>query len=238
MKGCRARFLSRRASFVGLVGAALLTPGPVSAQAVVDRVAVRFSAPETGGPGSPRFVFERELAFEARLEALADPQRGNRSPSLAFEPRHVRAALERHIGETLLSSFRVYPKPGPREMEERAGAAREALLQAIGGPEALRMAMGAEKIGPGDVARVLSRRARASLYLDSTARSSVEPSDSQLRAMHAAGQTPWPSRPFAEVLVPLRHWYLATRLRAVVSSFYESARARLRVEYPSVPAGD
>jgi hypothetical protein len=40
---------------------------------LLDRVVVRWSAPETGGPGKPQFIFERELAFEARLESLMDP---------------------------------------------------------------------------------------------------------------------------------------------------------------------
>ena len=41
-------------------------------RATIDRVAVRYYAPETGGSGHPRFVSERMLAFEARLDALAD----------------------------------------------------------------------------------------------------------------------------------------------------------------------
>ncbi len=34
---------------------------------VVDRVAVRFFGPETGGPEHPRFVLQRPLAYQARL---------------------------------------------------------------------------------------------------------------------------------------------------------------------------
>ncbi len=50
--------------------------GSLGAEPVlVDRAVVRFEAPETGGARRPRFVFERELAFEARLEALSDPDR-------------------------------------------------------------------------------------------------------------------------------------------------------------------
>ena len=36
-----------------------------------DRTSVRFVSPETGGPAHPRFVLQRVLAFEARLEAMA-----------------------------------------------------------------------------------------------------------------------------------------------------------------------
>lgn len=215
-----------------LWGTASMQPAPAAAQVAIDRVAVRFSAPDTGGPGAPRFIFERELAFEASLEALADPQPPNSLSAPAFELRHVRTALERHIGEALLSSLRIHPEPEPREMEARTGAARVALVQAIGGLEALDLAMSAEKMGSGDLARLLSRRARASLYIDRMVRPAVEPSDAELRALHAVGQTPWPREPFADVLAPLRRWYLATRLRTAVSAFYESARARLTIEYP------
>ena len=50
-----------------------------NATTLVDRAVVRFDAPETGGIAHPRFVFERELAFEARLEALGDSDRTERA---------------------------------------------------------------------------------------------------------------------------------------------------------------
>ena len=37
---------------------------------LVDRVVVRWYAPELGGVAKPQFIFERELSFEARLEAF------------------------------------------------------------------------------------------------------------------------------------------------------------------------
>src|SRR5260370_40508804 len=64
------------------------------ARAVVDRAVVRFYAPEVGGTAQPRFVSERTLAFEARLEAIAD-----RPGSVGdrYDGRHVRAALDHHV---------------------------------------------------------------------------------------------------------------------------------------------
>src|SRR5688500_7932602 len=50
-------------------------PGAVNAPVLLDRAVVRYTAPETGGNRSPRFIYERVLAFQARLEALADPDR-------------------------------------------------------------------------------------------------------------------------------------------------------------------
>jgi hypothetical protein len=145
-------------------------PAPVSgAQPVLevplDRVAVRFTAPETGGIGKPQFIFERELAFEARLEALTDA--GVRpTVETPYLERHVRAALERHMAEVLLQSLEVTPEPTPRDVELRIRSARLTLQQQLGGAAELDRASQAEGISPSEVSRLLSRRARASLYLD------------------------------------------------------------------------
>ncbi|HEY3595246.1 MAG TPA: hypothetical protein VGL13_15275, partial [Polyangiaceae bacterium] len=72
---------------------------------------VRFDAPESGGQAHPQFIFERELAFEARLEALADQGRADRSRP--YIERHVRAALERHVAEELLAHLAMDPEPTP-----------------------------------------------------------------------------------------------------------------------------
>src|SRR5690348_6967919 len=91
-------------------------PEPPARTAVIDRVVVRWHAPETGGPSRPQFIFERELAFEARLESLADPD-----PELgAYHDRHVRSALDRHIGETLLASLATVPPPDEKTIATRA----------------------------------------------------------------------------------------------------------------------
>src|ERR1700735_1356275 len=73
-----------RGALAAVVSAILVaTAGPLAAQesggpaapgsvdrAVLDRVAVRFYAPETGGTSRPRFITERTLSFEARLVAM------------------------------------------------------------------------------------------------------------------------------------------------------------------------
>ena len=67
----------KRSLALGLALSSCVLTGSLGAEPVlVDRAVVRFEAPETGGARRPRFVFERELSFEARLEALADPDRG------------------------------------------------------------------------------------------------------------------------------------------------------------------
>src|SRR5688572_16782788 len=96
-------------ALAALISALVLLVAAADASAAsvrLDRAVVRFVAPETGGARSPRFVYERSLAFEARIEALADPDRapGETRP---YRERHVRAALERHVAETLLSSLKI-----------------------------------------------------------------------------------------------------------------------------------
>src|SRR5262245_63856048 len=54
---------------------------------VIDRAVVRFSASEAGGKERPYFIYERELAFEARLQALSDP--AFRPGQEAFRRHHL-----------------------------------------------------------------------------------------------------------------------------------------------------
>lgn len=195
---------------------------------LLDRVAARFTSPETGGITRPRFVFERELAFEARLEALQDA--GYRVTLEApYLDRHVRAALERHMAEVLLGSLEITPEPTEAELEARAGAARISLLQQVGGAAALEAARDAEGISPGELRDLLARRARASLYLDRMVATMLTPSDTELRIVHRTTRTPFSAQAYEDVAPLLRHWYIAQRLNVAVRAFYEGARSRIRV---------
>jgi hypothetical protein len=194
----------------------------------LDRVAARFTSPETGGITRPRFVFERELAFEARLEALQDT--GYRaSVEAPYLDRHVRAALERHMAEVLLGSLEITPEPTEAELEARASAARVSLVQQVGGPAALEAARDAEGISPGEVRDLLERRARASLYLDRMVATMLTPSDTELRIVHRTTRTPFSAQAYEDIAPLLRHWYIAQRLNVAVRAFYEGARSRIRV---------
>lgn len=194
----------------------------------VDRAAVRFTAPETGGVDKPRFIFERELAFEARLEALADT--GFRMTTEApYLDRHVRAALERHMAEVLLGSLEINPEPTARDVDKRVDAARLSLIQQAGGQLALEEARRAEGIGVEEIGRLLARRARASLYLDRMVATMLTPSDTELRIVHRTTRTPYSSEPYEAVAPVLSRWYVAQRLNVAVRAFYEGARSRIRM---------
>lgn len=193
-----------------------------------DRAVVRFTAPETGGVLSPRFIFERELAFEARIEALADSSFVP-TAELPYLDSHVRAALERHVAETILETLEVTPQPTPQDIQRRVNGAQASLSQRVGGAEALGAAAKAEGLGAAEVYRILQRQARASLYLDRMVAPMLRPSDAELQSMHQSGRTPFTKQPFDEIKLPLRRWYVARRLTSALLDYYEGARSRLKL---------
>jgi hypothetical protein len=204
--------------------AALVRPG---AAPLVDRVVVRWYAPETGGVEHPQFVFERELAFEARLEALADP---DTEPG-PYSDRHVRAALDRHIAETLLSHLPIVPAPLPREIAARAEAARGVLEQRTHGRARVEAAATAEGISSDEIDTLLRRQARASLYLDRMVAPMLEPSELELRALLRSGATPFSGQPFERVQPVLERWVVGQRVSQAVEAFSQNARPRLTITF-------
>ena len=205
----------------------LAAASAVAAPAELDRVVVRFASRETGGIGSPRFIFERQLAFEARIEALAEG--GEPEGDEPYRSRHVRAALERHIAETVLESLASDAAPKEADVAARMDQARIALVERVGGLIALTEAAHAEGIADSEVSRLLRRQALASLYLDRMIAPMLDPSEAELRAIHQTQRTPFSGRPFAEIEPALRRWYVEGRLAAALESFYDGLRARLSV---------
>jgi hypothetical protein len=216
------------------LAALLLTPpsaraepaaAPAAPVTLLDRVVVRWYAPETGGPAKPQFIFERELAFEARLESMTDP---DPEPG-PYRDRHVRAALDRHIAETLLSSLPVVPPPKPREIALRAEAARGILEQRVHGRDRLIAAAAAEGITSDEIDTLLRRQARASIYLDRMVAPMLEPNLVELRDLHRSGATPYKDQPFDDIAPTIARWYVGQRLSQAVETYYVNARARVSI---------
>jgi hypothetical protein len=192
---------------------------------LLDRVVVRWFAPELGGASMPQFIFERELAFEARLESLADPE-----PEIGpYRNRHVRAALDRHIAETLLASLPTVPRPRPREVAQRAEEARAILEQRVQGRDRLIAAAAAEGISSDELDGLLRRQARASLYIDRMVAPMLEPNPADLRDLQSGGATPFKGRPFEEVAPALTRWYVGQHLSQAVETYFLNARARITI---------
>ena len=192
----------------------------------LDRVVVRFYAPETGGVERPRFISERRLAFEARLEALADQDRGSDD---AYRERHVSAALERHISEVLLASLRIEPEPSEAVMTRQLELARKLMSDRVGGDDVLGAAQRAEGISNAELSSLLRRQARASLYLDRMVAPMLRPSDAELEAIQRSAPAALQNEPFVRVRPLLLRWYVSRRLASAMSSFFQEARTRVTV---------
>ncbi len=220
----------RRAAAAICFVAACATATPASAQpgVEVDRVVVRFESPELGGADLPQFVFARELAFEARLEALAEARRGFLS-TVSFEDRHLRSALERHIAEVILQRLPAEPPISNEDLRLRSVSTWLELEQRVGGRSPLLSAATAEGLEQEDLHELVLRQARASLYLDRMVLPLLEPSNAELRDALITEPTPFRGQPFDQVATPLRHWYVEDRVVSALASFYQSARARIRI---------
>ncbi len=198
---------------------------------LIDRVVVRWHAPDTGGPAKPQFIFERELAFEARLEALADP---DPEPG-PYHDRHVRAALERHIAESLLAARPIVPAVDPKVVAQRAEAARAILEQRVKGHANLLAAEAAEGIGSDELDALLRRQARASLYLDKMVAPMLEPSELELRELWRTGSTPFKDQPFDQVKTVLSRWYVGQRLAKETEADFQKVRSRVVISISRRP---
>lgn len=227
----RAVIAAAFASALSLSSPAARAELPKGAPVLLDRVLVRWHAPETGGPAKPQFIFERELSFEARLESLAspDPEPG------AYHDRHVRAALERHIAEVLLSSLPILPAPEAKLIAARAQVAREILEQRVHGRDRLQEAARAEGIGDAELHALFERQARASLYLDKMIAPMLEPSEIELRDLFRTGSTPFKDMPFEQAMKPLARWYVGQRLMQALDTYFQNARARVVMSVARLP---
>jgi len=220
------------------VAVALLAPqasADVVSRAVVDRVAVRFHAPETGGTARPRFVTERTLAFEARIEALLES--GQDLPHGGYPERFVRSALEHDVAQQILASLADKliadspPDRRPRadELAQVRADVAAALLERLGGRARVDQVARAEQLDPAEVDGLLAREAMAAWYLDRAVTPLLHPTDEQLRDVYRTSAHPYRGQPFARVRAPLERWFVVERLRVAESAFLQSARARVKI---------
>ena len=192
---------------------------------LIDRVVVRWYADEIGGAAQARSILSRELAFEARLEALAE----GAQPDEPLLDRHIREALDRHIAESLLAALPISPHPTPKDVADRAESARRILAQQCGGNDRIARAAALEGISSDEYSTLLRRRARASLYLDRMIAPMLEPTEQELRDFHASGATKLSSEPFDEVIEEVRRVFIASRLRDAIDEFFQNARSRITI---------
>jgi hypothetical protein len=227
----------RAAGFAAL--SALIAAGPAVAETaptrtVLDRAVARFYAPETGGAARPRFVEQRTLAFEARLEAMAEKPEGIGD---GYQDRHVRAALEHHVGEEVLASLAhkliggspANRRPSDADLARVRQDLADALFERLGGKTQVEAAATAEQLDALELDSILRRQALAAWYLDRAVSPLLQPSDEQLREVYRTSTHPYRGRPFDEIRPELARWFLMERVRAAETAFYQGARTRVVV---------
>jgi hypothetical protein len=226
--GGRLRWLAAAAACSLAVSAPALADvaAPPPEGTVVDWVAARFYALETGGAARPRFVTERVLAFEARLEALREQEVS--SPD-AYQERHVRAALETHVAEELLSLLLIEREPSSQELTMAMGSMRGALVARVGGADSLRAVEAAEGIEESEVEAIVRRQARAAIYVDRAVEPILHPSEEELRELFRTSAHPFRDRPFERAQSDLTGWLVAERLRQAAVTFLQAARTRVKI---------
>ena len=234
----KRRTAGRTAVFVALAAAASIAPSRASAEAqphaVVDRPVVRFFAPEIGGADQPRFVDERVLAFEARLQAIEERQDGIGD---GYEDRQIRSALERHVSEEMLSLLAgkliagspPWQRPAKSELDRIGDSLGATLYDRVGGAGRVHAAAAAEGLDPSEVDALLRRQALAAWYIHRAVTPVLEPSEEQLREGFRTSTHPYRGQPFDAVREPFRRWFVLERLRAAEGAFFQSARTRMRI---------
>ena len=202
--------------------------------ASVDRTAVRFFAPEIGGVAHPRFIFQRVLAFEARLAEMDETYEGNGE---SYGERDVREAIERHVAEEILASLadrliaEAAPEKRPTSAELAAveGEVGAAFIERVGGRSRLDASAQAEGIERAEVDAILRRAARAAFYVDRSITPILHPSDDQLRNVFRTSAHPYRGQPFERVRAELERWFVIERTRVAESAFLQAARSRVRI---------
>ena len=221
------------------VAAAVLAPASIEAASAssfttLDRTVARFSDPEAvDASAGARFVMMRELILEAWLLAY------ERSPGArpgGFDDKELRAALERHVIEEVLSQ-RLPSATAEARLAAEVPDTRAVQAIAVGGDEqlagALRDANGRATGGALELQAILQRRARAQLYLELTVAQPVELNEAELRAAYVKAPDVLAKRPFDEATPGLRSYLRAQRLREAAQAYYQAVRTRLRLEVVS-----
>lgn len=193
-------------------------------RAVVDRVVVRFFSPETGGITKPRFITERVLAFEARIEAVAEG-----APDDAREERFLRTAIDRHVAEEMLANLMIERGSEPKDLLALTADARKALADRVGGEAALRSFAAREGLDDDEVVTMVRRKVRAAYYIDRALAPILHPSEEELREAFRTSLHPYRTGKFEEVQEPLRRWVVYERLRVAEVAFLQAARSRVRI---------
>ena len=200
----------------------------------IDRTAVRFYAPETGGTDHPLYILERTLAFETRLEAMTDPGAPAGEP---YPERELRSAMEHDVAEQMLASLGqklIDDSPADQRpvQSEIDGVLRDvtaAIVERFGGRARIDAAAAAELLESEEVDALITRGAFATWYLDRIITPILHPTDEQLREVYRAANHPYRGQRFEQVHDQLERWFVVDRVRAAEAAFLQAARSHVKI---------
>jgi hypothetical protein len=202
--------------------------------ALMDRTVARYSAPELGDVAHPRFVLERTLAFESRLEVIGQVGAGIGD---GYTERDARSALDRLVAEEMLATLAAKfvadapadKRPTAQELDAVRQTITTATLESLGGRDTIDQAARAEQLDVLEVNGLLERSAMAAWYLDRAVTPLLHPGEEQLRDVYRTAEHPYRGRPFEQVRAPLERWFVLERVHVAESAFLQAARSRLRI---------
>jgi hypothetical protein len=193
----------------------------------LDRAAVRFTAPETGGLTRPQVFTERELACLARIEALIEEH----TVTADYADRYRRAVTQRAIGEELLAALQVARGSEPRNLPALTGQLRRDIEERVGGAETLSAALRAEGVASEELDHWLRQRVRAGSYADANIAPLFSIAEDELFGLYQASEHPFKGRTFADARSDFMRFVASERLRRIATEYLQSARSRVVVSY-------
>jgi hypothetical protein len=187
-------------------------------------VVVRYYAPDLGGAERPRFITERQLFFEARLQMIAEQSAETRP-----EDRHVQSALDTHVAETMLAKLPLERGPSIKEMNEAFLEVRQAFIQRYGGPDRILLLAREQGLDDAELTEIVQRKVQAAIYMDRQMAPFLKPSDDQLREVYRTAAHNFRSRPYEQVKPDLTRWFVMERMQVLSLAFLQGARARVKI---------
>jgi len=203
------------------------------ASTTVDRIAVRYSVPETGGATKPRFVTERELRFWARIEATIDEG----SAPADFYVRYARTALDRFIAEDMLASLLIERGAEPPDLPKAAEGAREELETRLPAASRLTDLMKLDGISETELMAFMRRRVRATTYVDRVISPILKPGEDEIFQGFRTMPSPFRALAYEDARSRFLRFYVHERFRSLSLDFVKGARARLMLTILGAAAG-
>ncbi|WP_156864971.1 hypothetical protein [Pajaroellobacter abortibovis] len=199
---------------------------------MVDQVAVRFYLPELGGVEKPRFITQRMLAFEARIQSLISRRKGAPEEGEVTD-RSIQIALEVHLAEEIFSFLAedILTRE-PALLKPMLQYVRTIFYEQVGGIGPLLKMAEKEGLGESELGALIERRTRAFLYVNSAFTDLLHPSEEDLNTLYRVIFSSLDPPSFDdEVRRKLVHQFSQARFNQVALSFLQAAQFRLKLKW-------